>query len=693
MPDERPSPGPRRIGSLVLTWAPTVGSFVVLPLIGVLVEKFFGMLGLPGLVRIIAWALLIVCFVLLIVFALTRAPVRQAFGNLRHKWETPVESSLLFTVLVVGVLLARALVPLGLEGWRRVAFDSCAARIELRVLTAPETRAALQRLGDQFADAQARREHCRPVRVSVSAASSISDLESAFDKNWTGLAFEGGDTKPGSIVLGPQPDIWIPPSSASVRYLIDKGIKGLEPTGSIATSPLVVAMSDAQLRSRIISPTGQTLAALMGSITRADLPRLPIVRPNPETSEVGLVTTMELYGRDHAQTLAKRRDDERLMAQESLPASNSVELLCAIRRAKPTTPDVAALVPEHMLYDYNSGAALGDGCPAEQPALKLYAAYPQDVDAFDYPFVRVSWPGQTSWQRDRMIGRFRDWLSAERLRGAALRDPRGDAGPEAGAKPTPLAGRPEFTPDWRPRIGSPSGTALATTLKRFGEARAAVSVLFAVDISGSMGEAISTQGSRLDRARTLLEAALKLLGSEESGDYAALTTFPAVDPAAQIDGPPSPQPAKGSALSGLSRQVDQLVTANGSSSPLYRTVGQAVERMTGVSGSGLNSAVVVLTDGGDSVRQGPGVDPPAKDPQARFSAQWRDELITRLAHPQNGRTPPHVVFLSIGAPGWCEREDARRLQEARRGLVSCHDATTADREPLLTQVIGELRKG
>jgi hypothetical protein len=698
MPDEQPSPGPRRIGSLVLTWAPTVGSFVVLPLIGVLVEKFFGLLGLPGLVRIIVWALLIVCFVLLVVFALTRAPVRQAFGNLRRKWETPVEFTLLFTVLVVGVLLARALVPFGLEGWRRVAFDSCAARVELRVLTAPETRAALQRLGDQFADAQARREHCRPVRVSVSAASSISDLESAFQSDWAGLAFDKGTAEAGSIVLGPQPDIWIPPSSAAVDYLQGKGVKNLHPAGSIATSPLVVAVSDAQLRSRIGSPTGQTLADVVESVARP--PRLPLARPNPETSEVGLVATMELYRRGPGQGDAGRRADENLMTQETLPGSDSMELLCALRRATRTTPDVAALVPEHVLFDYNSGAALGEGCPAQQPALKLYAAYPRGVGAFDYPFVRVSWPGQESWERDRMAGRFRDWLSAERLRGVALRDPRGDAGPATGPERTPLAGRPEFNADWRPPTEHPSGTALATALKQFRQARTAVSVLFVTDVSGSMGEAISTQGSRLDRARALLHTGLKFLGSEESGDYAELVTFP---PTGQA-GPSSPRPAKGSALKQLSERVDGLVAADGTSSPLYRTVGAAADQLSGVSGSGLTSAVVVLTDGGDSVRQGPGTNAPAKTPQARFSAQWRDSLIEKLRTPRDpgkdapaDAARPRVVFLTIGAPGWCDGEDATLLKRAAPGAgpsrVTCYDATTADREPLLTQVIGELRKG
>ncbi|MCW2902012.1 MAG: peptidase and chymotrypsin/Hap [Streptosporangiaceae bacterium] len=691
MPEEEPVRGSRRVGAIVQAWAPVVGSLLASAVAGVLVEKLYGAVGAPNLLRVLGWAV-VAAFV---VFVLTRAPVRQAFGTLRARWETPVEFTLLVGIFAVGVLAARLLVPLGTEAWRRVAYEPCAGRIELRVMTAPETRAAFQRLGAQFSDAQARSQHCRPVRVNVSAASSLSDLESAFQSDWAGLAFDKGSAGSGSTVLGPQPDIWIPPSTATVEYLRSKGIRNLASAGSLATSPLVIAVSDAQLSARIGAQTGQSLAEIVTAVARA--PQLPLARPNPETSEVGLLSTMELYGRDPHPSAEQRRTDEKLMAQAILPTGNSVDLLCALRTAKQTTPDVAALVPEHVLYDYNAGRSLGDGCPTQQPALKLYAVYPQDVDAFDYPFVRVSWPGQGGWARDRMVGEFRDWLSPRRLRAEGLRDTSGAAGPLAGAEPTPLAARREFVAQWRAPRKPPSGSELATALKQFRQARTAVSVLFVVDVSGSMGEAISIQGSRLDRARTLLRTALKLLGSEESGDYAALVTFPAAGDPVPTGDPPVPRPAKGSALSELTARVDRLIAAEGSSSPLYQTVGQAVDRLSGPPGSPLTSAVVVLTDGGDSVRQGTDAAAPAKSPEPKFSAQWRDDLIAKLTKGGGDPVRPHVLFLTIGAPGWCEGTDARLLKRtpagAARAPVSCQDATTLDREQLLTQVIGELRKG
>lgn len=674
-PEERPEDSPRRPMRHTRT---VVVSFLASALLGAVLDRLLNLaLDLP--VRLIAGVAGIAAATVAVVFLLVRvfprnpayAPLRQFLHRLR-----PLRKGTAIVAVFVGSMLVASQMFIGTVAWgRRVVNDPCDRRLELRVLTTPELLPALREQAELFADEQARVAGCRPVRLSVSAVSSVPDLESAFQHQWAAT--------PGTPVLGPQPDVWIPASTETVRHMRDKGVSNLRTIGPVGTSPLVMAVPDGNA-AVIGSQTGQSLPELV-SAARAE--ELTAVRANPETSEVGLLATVALYQAhpgDRGEESSLRRDSERWMAGSTLPARDSVDLMCAVRGAQSgngETPKIAALVPEHVLHAYNSGEPLGPGCPrAELSHGRLSAFYPQGVRTFDHPFVHVSWAGQVSWERTSMVERLHAWLASGRLGAAGLRDEHGAA---AAAR---IAGQSDLPfPPAEPR----PDPRLDRTLRQFRKARPALAVRLVVDISGSMGAGTPTQGSRLDRARRLLHAALKLLASEQSNDHVGLVSFPAWPAGPDLSHSELKRlgPTRGRDLRLLSQKIDSLVTAAGTSSPLYATITESVEFPPDTARI---PTVIVLTDGGDKVSQGPPGGDHTGVSGERLSEAWLDSLVEALKSTGDSARP-HLVFLTIGTPEWCQGRPIQRLGEHTR--VDCHDATADDTSALISGVVGRIRTG
>ncbi|QTZ91291.1 VWA domain-containing protein [Streptomyces auratus] len=428
----------------------------------------------------------------------------------------------------------------------------CPPALELRLLTAPEAEPALRQAAFDYEMSGANLrplsgegdlpDGCRRAQITVySAAKDQVDQGFAAADRWQGEARGTGKDRPADKGLdplnrpGPQPDLWIPESTADYY----EARRGMPATGSPATlhygdpvayTPLVVGIP-ANRRLDDVEPGGASWPELLTGTDHAHRD-LKLLRPSPVLSGTGLLHTIGLYlahggpgaaspyGPDPDPALARTAED-RLSAPGSQYAG-STELLCSLR------PDVAAsgavdrtrsapLVSEKSLADYNLGRAIGS-CPALGSALPVHdryvAYYPENVPALDHPLIRVDWRGTTdATPRRAAVTRFATWL----------RDPEGGQrtlaaqGYRGVDHHTP--GRDSPLSDSRANVGRDSRVSrytagpdqVARVLDGYDKAQKSSQVLILMDTSTSMAD-----GGKLPVALSAAGRALEMAGARHT---------------------------------------------------------------------------------------------------------------------------------------------------------------------------------
>ncbi|HEX6469247.1 MAG TPA: VWA domain-containing protein [Streptosporangiaceae bacterium] len=550
----------------------------------------------------------------------------------------------------------------------------CGDPVELRVLTPPEDRDAVQSAADGFAADQARRRHCRPVHITVNAQVPFSDLLQGFATRWQDPSKQPVSTGVMAL-LGPPPDIWLPAATAEADYVAGRAHPDvtLDDEGSIATSPLVFAVPDdyaQRMAENLPDPDAPTWADLLAAAPKAGL---RVARPDPTVSEAGVLATADLYRASHAGHRAggtggtgrdgggdpgdrDRRAVEEQIASLGAPLSSAHDLLCAIRQ---NPAPVAVIVPEQALLDYDQAKPLGVGCslPIARPPVPYRPFHPADARVLDYPFVRVTWQGQADAARDTMIDRFRSWLAGGTLQDAGFRDRSGHT--ESVQLPNTRL---------ETEVRRFTRTEIGRAIAEYRRARLLVTVDFVIDVSGSMNRPTPERVSELDRARELVAQAVDFLGPS---DAVGLSTFPggrAVDDVTSAVRAEVAPAAADHISKDLQPALARLGRAHGGSTPLYNAIDDASKALVG---KGDNPAVVVLTDGDDHVRGGIGA----------------AELAKRLAAAPER---PRIVMLATGPKG-CDEPDVTALTATRTAV--CYNATSGETDGLTSLVFAELRKG
>ncbi|MEW2439747.1 caspase family protein [Streptomyces caniferus] len=436
----------------------------------------------------------------------------------------------------------------------------CPPALELRLLTAPEAEPALRRAAFDYEMSETNTrplsgegdlpDGCRRAQITVySAAKDQVDQGFAAADRWQGEARGTGKGRPGDQGTdplyrpGPQPDIWIPESTADY----DEARRGMPAKGSPATlhysdpvayTPLVVGIP-APRRLDDVEPAGASWQELLTGTDRTHRD-LKLLRPRPVLSGTGLLHTIGLYlGHDGSGTAAAgapdltlaRQAEERLAAPGSQYAG-STELLCSLR---PDTDTDAAgavdrtksapLVSEKSLADYNLGHAIGS-CPALDAPLPLrnryVAYYPGNVPALDHPLIRVDWHGATdATPRQAAVASFAQWLRApdggqRTLTAQGYRGVR-DSGPRRGSPL--LDSRADVSPLVAPTVPFTAGPdQVSRVLDGYDKAQRSSQVLILMDASTSMAE-----NGRLPVAVSAAGRAVELAGARHT--Y-GLWTFP-----------------------------------------------------------------------------------------------------------------------------------------------------------------------
>ncbi|WP_148589968.1 VWA domain-containing protein [Streptomyces sp. WAC01526] len=428
--------------------------------------------------------------------------------------------------------------------------EACPPALELRLLTAPEAEPALRQAAFDYemSDANTRPlngegdlpDGCRRAQITVySAAKDQVDQGFAAADRWQGEAHGTGKDGPDDQGIdplhrpGPQPDIWIPESTADY-YAARRGMpaKGspatLHYSAPVAYTPLVVGIP-AHRRLDDVEPAAASWRELLTGTDRTHHD-LRLLRPSPVLSGTGLLHTIGLYlthdGTGTASsgapdlTLA-RHAEERLSAPGSQYAG-STELLCSLRPDADAAGAVdrtksAPLVSEKSLADYNLGRATGS-CPALDSPLPLrnryVAYYPENVPALDHPLIRVDWRGTTdATPRQAAVARFATWLRApdggqRTLTAQGYRGVKG-TGPAPGSPL--LDGRADISLVARTVPFTADPAQVTQVLDGYDKAQRSSQVLVLLDTSTSMAD-----GGRLPTALSAAGRVLEMVGARHT---------------------------------------------------------------------------------------------------------------------------------------------------------------------------------
>ncbi|MGW0364705.1 substrate-binding domain-containing protein [Streptomyces sp. NPDC002990] len=423
---------------------------------------------------------------------------------------------------VIGVPAAIA----GLVAAGLVLLDSgngapCKPPLELRLLTDPDLEPTVRKAAEAYltSDENKTDGECRRSGITIYSAGAAAAV-AAFNRHSDPWQRPTGDDNP-QRDIGPQPDIWIPASFASVERArpasTERTYAELEADAEpFAYSPLVLAVPQ-NLAPEALADRVGGLAALTAALKKRE-PKSEVRRPDPEHTDSGLLATVGLYGTGQSDPSTA----ERAVLQAGPPSRTGADLLCTLPDDDAVDERTAALVPEFLLHT-------GVGCDSTTRARRM-AAYPADVPGLTPTFVRVRWgdAARDEAARDSEVKRFRDWLTGKKALG---KDGAATSAPGAGGG-LAVFGRDAFrspTGGHRP-LGTGSGTgsgagsgktgtgagagtstgvvfsdfgaledpgplsasalpsAMTAALKGYREANGPGRVLFLLDSSGSMGD-------------------------------------------------------------------------------------------------------------------------------------------------------------------------------------------------------------
>ncbi|NUR63462.1 MAG: solute-binding protein [Catenulispora sp.] len=510
----------------------------------------------------------------------------------------------LYQKIVVSVLAAA--LSLGPSLWRPVFFPTttatCGTPLELRVIASPQSFQLTSAVADAFAAGETA-SGCRRYHLTVYQATTDSVLQALGQANdWTSATCQAskGNGSAACFVpsrdVGPQPDIWLPDSTADsdlATLRADKGAVRIVPMQSIAWTPLVAAVSKS---------AGLSLGArqmdwhdLQSAVADA---HLSLVRTDPTTSTTGLLQTAGLYsalapGLDPGQVKTVEDDTEQVGAVRSgLQLTDDEQLVCGTGQSGvPKLDGDALLISEKAMLDYDLGDAKSPvGRCAQASNSQLLAYYPSSTAILDHPLVRLDWTSQNGDRaaRQQAVAAFQDWLLKDGQSLVAHYHFR-PVPITKGSVPVDSAGAadPAFDPSTH---RAPDEATLQRDYAAYQGAHKPGRVIFLLDVSQSMQDR-----GKLSAAENTITQAAQTMGGK---DTAGLLTVPVStaddhDPAGSLQ---------------LSRdQLSAALTAvkpmpNGAA--LYSAISAALTKMRGdgwtAQTGSENQALVVLTDGEDT---------------------------------------------------------------------------------------------
>ncbi|MFB9660268.1 VWA domain-containing protein [Glycomyces mayteni] len=508
--------------------------------------------------------------------------------------------------VVCSFILGFLLRPMALQIYDRLY--SCGDPVELTVLVPADGAAWFQQAVTEFNREYGEGE-CRAANVTAYSA-PWPEVEKAMAQGWQPPP-EGEEDRPFEALrdVGPRPHLWIAESqtqveladaklsdnASGVRYEVFEP-KDAEPIGR---TPLVLAVPEPVLDTQRFNDgnpvTDRELNDLI--VELGDEHATPVLRSDPAVSTTGLLFYRALAAQGQAALAESRLANAAASTGIALSPSDT-DLLCEIARTQGANPTAAVLTTEMALAHYNTGRALGDGCPsADDMRSGLVPVYGTGLGALDYRAVRLDWTGDP-WaeRRSKVADDLRSWLAGERS----------EAYPEALGMRSEDYERDALAGDYRFETGFDveadplSADEFEALQTDYGRSRLPTTVLLAVDHSGSMNEEVGGGRTRFELATDGVVAALDYLGVNPE-DQAALWTFP-------VSGSGSHEPVFAMTADPPDDVAERLRdTPSSNGVDLHQTLLDGIAELDAAGGDG-SAAMVVITDGADPDHSGTTVD-------------------------------------------------------------------------------------
>lgn len=414
------------------------------------------------------------------------------------------------------------------------------------------------------------------------------------------------------------PDVWVPDSSLWLDRAGVDALAEVGPAPSVASSPLVLAVT-AATAGRLSADGEPTVEDLVRAASAGDL-TLHTSDERLSPGRVGAVLALTAATAD--------RPDARAALAGLLRAAVSTT-------SEPTLPDrdgIAVPVPEQAVH-----AAVLRG---EQ----VTAVRPGTVE-FDYPFAVLADDPEVAELAARLLEGLGSETSRAALRDAGLR-PSADGGGALGPEALELAERTLVAVHQKARL------------------------LAVLDVSGSMGWGLrGRESAGPSRLSVATEAAGEGLSLYPDGTEVGLWLFPsrtgdAVQEVAPVRavGDAADRTALGGVLAGL-RPVP------GGSTPLYDATLAAVDSQQEHWQDGAVNAVVLLTDGRDTV-----------------SATPLPRLLSRLESARDSDRPVPVITIAFGPDS--DAATLAAISEASGG-ASYRASSAADVRRIFLDALGQ----
>ena len=497
---------------------------------------------------------------------------------------------------------------------------------------------------------------------------------------------------------GPQPVIWSPAASGWAGIVNERAGSVLAPAGTpFMLTPLVIAMPKpmAEALGWPDTPIGfADIVALSknpdgwASVGHPEWGPFRLGKTNPNYSTSGLNFTIAQYYAATGKTSGLTVED--LNRADAQQFSRDVESavvhygditmtflnnwFATDARGTSLTYTSAVAVEEKSVIDYNLGNPDGELAAGEVPRVPrvpLVAIYPSEGTLFsDNPFIILD----TAWVTPEQQA------AAKVFEAYVQRPENQEKVLEFGFRPNnpavpvgePISAANGVDPTQpRAELEVPDADVLVRVLDSWAEQRKEARVLLVLDISGSMGEPVTDDQTRLDLAQ---QAAVSALDQFKDTDEVGLWVF-----STDQLGSPDPNYRELVPVAPIGQQRDELAEqimaqfpTNGT--PLYDVTGKSYQSMLdGYDPSKIN-AVVFLTDGIND-------DGVFDDDEDQFS-----ELISTLRSGSEGATSRPVRVFTIS---YSDAADTATLKAIAQATSAAHyDASNpATIQQVFTNVI------
>ncbi len=323
----------------------------------------------------------------------------------------------------------------------------------------------------------------------------------------------------------------------------------------------------------------------------------------------------------------------------------------------------AVAVEEVSVVNYNRGnpdGVLQPGEVPEPPRVPLVSIYPKEGTLFsDNPFIVLDADWVSDDQR-AAAARFEDYVqqpaNQERVLEFGFRP--GNPAVPIGAPITLDLGVDPDQP--QTTLQTPAPAVLAAVLDQWDAQRKAARVILTVDVSGSMGDPVSTaEGGRATKLDLAKRAAVTALDQFRDDDEVGLRIFTSglgADGSADWVDLVAVAPM-GEVRDELRAALEGLVPLQGT--PLYAAVADSYELLLDGYDDAKINAVVVLSDGQDD----------------GYSEVQLEDALRRLERGAEGATSREVRVFPIGYGDDADMTTLRRLAEATD--AAAYDATDA----------------